>query len=108
MLIHDVEVIWQCLYPQQSRPRYVISIKTNDRLITEKSNYIESVYDTEFSFGSIFANLQLFASSIHVHALTGFQAHDDGVYSIGSIHDEIKVATHGIRFSSADMQRWHL
>ena len=33
MLIQDVEVIWQCRFPKQSRPCYVISIKTNESLM---------------------------------------------------------------------------
>ena len=33
MLIQDVEVIWQCLFPKQSRPCCVISMKTNESLM---------------------------------------------------------------------------
>ena len=33
MLIQDVEVIWQCLFPKLSQPCYVTSIKTNESLM---------------------------------------------------------------------------
>ena len=33
MLIQDVEVIWQCLFPKLSQPCYVTSIKTNESVV---------------------------------------------------------------------------
>ena len=49
MLIPDVEVIWQCPSPKQSRPCYVISNKTNESLMVRDIDSITSVLMRKFA-----------------------------------------------------------
>ena len=44
MLIQDVDVTWQFLFPKQSRPCYVISIKTNESLVVRDIGSLSNQY----------------------------------------------------------------
>ena len=50
MLIQDVEVIWQCLFPKQSRTCYVISIKTKESLMVRDVGSQSNQYWRKFAY----------------------------------------------------------